>query len=511
MSDTPPPLDQAAATPSNKSRDNWILIAIAATTIIVHLLVGNRYGFQRDELQTLDDARHLAWGYVVYPPVTPFFARISLVLFGTSIIGFRVFAFIAEAIAVVIAGLMARELGGRRGAQIITAAAAVPFCLAGGALMQYVSFDYLFWVLTSYFVIRLLRSNDARWWLAIGTSIGFGMMSKYGMAFYVAGIIGGMLLTDGRRFFRSKWLYVGIAVCILICLPNLIWQIRHHYISLDFLRSIHERDVRNGRTTYFLPEQLELTLFALPLALAGLYFFLFAQAGKRFRVVFWMYAIPLVIFVIAKGRAYYLAGAYPMLYAAGAVCGESLVARVRNGWRRTGVRALVWSALGANILIYSLLLLPVAPIGSSWFKVASHIQGDYVEEIGWPELVQTLAGVRDSLPLQEQAGLGIIVGNYGEAGAINLYGPHYGLPKVISGTNSFWYRSYPETQPQTLIAVGLSKRFLDRHFITCSVVAHTWNQYNIENEETKDHPDIYLCRGLRHGWPEIWKDFLFFG
>ena len=501
----------SASRPSTSSRDNWPLLAAAIATIIIHLLAGNRYGFQRDELQTLDDARHLAWGYVVYPPVTPFFARISLSLFSTSLVGFRLFAFIAQAVALVLGGLMARALGGRRGAQLIAVAAAVPFCLAGGAAMQYVSFDYLAWVLTSYFVIRLLQTDDPRWWIAIGASVGFGFMAKYGMAFYVIGIVAGVLLTDARRFFRSKWLYFGMALCAVICLPNLIWQMQHHYISLDFLRSIHARDVRIGRTKYFLPEQLGLTLLAFPLALAGLYFYLFAPQGKRFRTVGWMYLVPLIVFIIAKGRSYYLAGAYPMLYAAGAVWGEQWIANLRERWKASAIRAIAWTALTLNMLFVAAFLLPVAPIGSHWFQIASKIQGDYVEEIGWPELVQTVAKVRDALPPEQRAHLGIMVGNYGEAGAINLYGPHYGLPNAISGTNSFWYRTFPDPLPQTLIVVGISKSFLERHFSACEVVAHTWNPYGVKNEESEDHPDIYLCRGARQSWPEIWNDMRWYG
>ena len=154
------------------SSDTAVLSYVAAATVIIHLVIGGRYGFHRDELATLDDARHLAWGYVAYPPITPLFGRISLTLFGTSLTGFRFFAAIAQATAVVLTGLMAREMGGRRGAQLVAAAAAVPFCLAGGALMQYVSFDYLFWVLTSYFVVRMLARDEPRWWLAIGSSLG---------------------------------------------------------------------------------------------------------------------------------------------------------------------------------------------------------------------------------------------------------------------------------------------------------------------------------------------------
>ena len=311
-----------SSSPSVWSSDVAILIYVALGTIGVQLLAGGRFGFHRDELATLDDARHLAWGYVAYPPITPFFARISLILFGTSLSGFRFFAAVAQALAVVLTGLMARELGGGRGAQLVAAAAAVPFCLASGALMQYVAFDYLFWVLTSYCMIRLLKSEDPRWWLAVGGAIGFGMMTKYTMGFLAIGIVVGVLGTKTRRHLGSKWLWMGVGLSLLIFLPNLTWQIRHHFVSLDFLHHIHERDIRWGRTKDFLPDQLKFTLLGLPLWIAGLYFYLVSKEGRRFQALGWMYVVPLVLFVVAKGRGYYLGPAYPMLYAAGSVWGE---------------------------------------------------------------------------------------------------------------------------------------------------------------------------------------------
>ena len=314
-STSPRPI-KAAGPHSGWWSDTAILIYIALATVVCHILTGGRYGFHRDELATLDDARHLAWGYVAYPPVTPFFGRLALILFGTSLRGFQFFAALAQAIAVVLTGLIARELGGGRKAQLIAAAVAVPFCLAGGALMQYVSFDYLCWVLTAFFVVRLLRSEDPKWWIAIGAAIGIGMLTKYTMGFFALGVAADVLLTDARRQLRSKMLWLGVVVAVLIFLPNLLWQWQHRFISLDFLRHIHERDVRIGRTTNFLPDQLEFTLFAFPLAIAGLFFY-FSPKRRRFRALGWMYIVPLVLFVLAKGRGYYLAAAYPMLYAAG--------------------------------------------------------------------------------------------------------------------------------------------------------------------------------------------------
>jgi len=499
----------------NKSKsvclgDTAILVYVAALTVVVHWITGHQYGFHRDELATLEDARHLDWGFVAYPPVTPFFARLSLMLFGTSLAGFRFFAAVAEAIAVVLTGLMAREMGGRRGAQFVAAAVAIPFCLAGGALMQYVSFDYLFWVLTAYFVVKLLNTEDPRWWIAIGACIGLGLETKYTMGFFAIGIVAAVVLTDARRYLKSKWLWYGVALSILILLPNLIWQARNHFISLDFLQHIHARDVRIGRTKNFLPEQLQFTLFGFVLFLAGLYFTLFSRDGKRFRMLGWMYLTPLVIFVIAKGRAYYLAAAYPMLYAAGSVWVERALVCVGSTLQKL-IRVLVWAALLTDVVIMGAITLPIAPANSTWAAHAMKINGDFCEELGWPELVQTIAEIRDSLSAEERAQLGILTGNYGEAGAVNLYGAQFGLPRAISGVNSFWQRGYGDPPPQTLIVVGADLDDLQGEFASCRLAADIWNRFGVENEETRDHPNIFVCHTLRKPWPEFWKTFRYFG
>jgi Dolichyl-phosphate-mannose-protein mannosyltransferase len=490
--------------------DLAILCVIALATVVLHLIFGNRYGIHRDELATLDDARHLAWGYVAYPPVTPFFGRISLMLFGTSIRGFRLFANIAMAIVVVLTGLMTGEMGGRRGAQLVAAVAVVPYCLGAGALMQYVAFDALAWVLTAYFVVRLLKSGDARWWIGIGIAIGLGMLTKWTMGFFTLGIVGGVLLTDARRYLKSKWLWIGVGLSILTFLPNVLWQAQNHFISLDMLKHIHARDIGEGRTAHFLPQQLMLTGLRTVLALAGLYFCFVAQAGRRFRMIGWMYLITLGLFVILRGRWYYMGPAYPMLYAAGSVWGESWRATMARR-KAMAVRTFAWAALAFDIAVTSAFFMPLAPLGSKWWKAAASVQGDYKEELGWPELVQEVARIRDSLSPAEREHLALLGTNYGEAGAINLYGPQYGLPQAISGVNSFWVRGYGNPEPQTVIILGLDQEYVEKRFTACRLAGHTPNPYGVKNEETEDHPDIFVCGPPKAGWPEFWKHFRYFG
>jgi hypothetical protein len=220
--------------------------------------------------------------------------------------------------------------------------------------------------------------------------------------------------------------------------------------------------------------------------------------------------IPLIIFLAARGRGYYLAPAYPVLYAGGAVFGGELIGSMRRGWQ-IFLRALAWALVVMTIFFAVAYFIPLAPVDSGWARQAFKINEDFREEIGWPELVQRVARIRDSLGLADRSRFGILAGNYGEAGAINLYGKEYGLPEAICGTNSFWARGYGHPPPETLIVIGFSREFGERYFESCEVVGHITNKYGVANEETTDHSGILLCRHLRQSWPEFWKKFRRYG
>lgn len=487
-----------------------ILAAIAAGVAVLHLLTNNRYGFHRDELQVLSDALHLDWGFVAYPPFTPFVERIGLGIFGLSMVGLRLFSVIACSAVVIVTGLMTREVGGGRLAQA-TAALSValsPLPLFEGTEFQYTTFDYLWWVLIAYFVIRLLKTENPRWWLAIGAVTGVGLMTKYTICFFMAGVIGGLLLTNARRFLRSGWFWAGMGLAVLIFLPNLMWQIRHDFISLHFLQHIHTRDVGQGRADGFIRNQFLLcvNLFATPLWIAGLIYFF---RDRRYRMLAWMYVIPLVLFLAGKGRFYYLAGAYPMLIARGAVEAERWVASLTRTWRRV-VEGVFFTGLVACGAVFAAVLIPLSS-GGTLKSFALKNNGDLREEIGWTELVKTVARIRDSLPEEQRANVGLVVGNYGEQGAIEIFGPAYHLPPPISGTNSAWLRGYPAQAPSVLILIGLSREYIEKTFTSCRLAGHKGNLEGVENEESQFRTDIFVCSGLRMPWPEFWKGFQNFG
>lgn len=497
-----------------KLAELWPLLLVALVNLLVHAAVNHRYGFHRDELATVDDARFLAWGYVAYPPVTPFIARVAFTLFGTSLVGLRFFAALAMSACCVLAGLMARSLGGRRFAQLLAAlaVAAAPLVIIEGSLFQYVSFDYLCWVALALMFINLLRSGDERWWPGIGAVIGLGMLTKYSIAFFVVGLVAGVLLTRARGHLKSGWLWAGVALALLIWLPNLLWQVEHDFISLKFLQSIHERDVRIGRAEGFLREQFFVctNLVTVPLWLAGLWFYAVDKEGRKFRALLWMFVVPFILLLVARGRSYYLAPAYPMLLAAGSVFLERKI--FSDSFRHRGAAVTASFALIlAGCVVFGALLLPLAPVNSGLWKVSNSLQDNFREEIGWQELAETVAGVYRGLPTEEQAHAGVLAGNYGEAGAINLYGRRLGLPETVSGVNSYWLRGYAEPPPATLIVVGFSEARATRLFETCSRAARVTNRFGVENEETREHPDIFVCRGPRLPWKEFWSSIQSFG
>lgn len=499
-----------AQTHTSSRTTTILLLGIAAAVVLAHLLTNGRYGFHRDELQTLSDAHHLDWGFVPYPPLTPFVERMALGMFGLSLVGLRLFSVIAQAVAIAVTGLMARELGGGRLAQIAAAltTALAPLSLFEGTEFQYTTFDYLWWVLTGYFVIRLLKTENPRWWMAIGASLGLGLMTKYTMAFLICGILVGVLLTPARRFLANRWFWCGASLAFLIFLPNLLWQVRHGFISLHFLQHIHTRDVGQGRTNSFLRDQFWICTnpVAAPLLIAGLIAFL---SNRRYRLLACMYLVPLALFVIGKGRGYYLGAAYPVLMAMGAATGEHWITR-RPRALRWSVEAVFFAGVAAFGAFACAVILPLASHGSL-MNFALSQNGDLREEIGWDELVKTVAGIRDSLPPEQRANAGVFVSNYGEQGAIEILGPVYHLPLPVSWTNSAWLRGYPQPPSSTLIVLGLSQKTADRLFTSCRWAGHNGNSYGIHNEESDDHPDIFVCGPPRDPWPDFWQKHQQFG
>ena len=494
------------------------LVAIALARLALHVATNGQYGFHRDELAFLADARALDWGYVAYPPLTPFVAHVSMQLFGDSLGAYRLPSALAQALATLLAGLIARELGGTRLAQGVAAfaIACVPFSMLAGSMLQYTSPDYLWWVLAAWILLKLANgggtpSESRRWWLAMGLAIGLGMMTRYTMLFCVAGIVAAVLATPLRRQLRSPWLWAGVALSLLVFAPNAWWQWRHDFVYVDFVAHIHARDVRIGRTDGFFTGQLLVGAGPLlvPLWLAGLGWLAFAKRAARGRGLAWMYVTALLLFWLASARDYYLAPAYPMLLAAGVVAlqsGLQGLGRVARRWAGAGVGVVFATAFATTVVI----ALPVSPVGSGGWRVSNKLHDNFAEQVGWPELVEQVAQVYHALPPEERRHAAIYANNYGEAGAIDHYGPRHGLPRAISAINSFWYRGYGDVPPTTVIVLGDDAEGIRDTPADCTLATRIRIPHGVDNEES-GHPDVYVCRNIRFDWAEAWPRMRSFG
>jgi 4-amino-4-deoxy-L-arabinose transferase-like glycosyltransferase len=495
--------------------DVAILVFLALIRILLQVFTNGQYGFHQDELVTMDVAtRQLAWGYVAWPPVTPLLARVALALYGLSPIGLRSFAVIAEGMVMLLTGLMIRDLGGRRWAQVlgVLAVATTPISIIQGGLFQYETLDYLCWVLLAYMVVRLLKTEDPRWWLGIGAAIGVGMLTKYTIAFSVAGVVVGTLVTKNRRYLTSRWLWGGALLAMLIWLPNLIWQFQNGWVSLTFLSSIHTRDVQNGLTSAYLIDQILFNFnpVMLFLVVTGLYYFFFTQAGRCYRMLGWMYLVPFILLWLVQGKGYYLAAAYPMLAAGGALWWEAHLADMTSPREARAWRWATWIVFGMFAALIIVTEVPVAPLGSAWWKTVSKSNRELLSEVGWPELAQQVATAYNSLPANEKPGAAILAASSGEIGSIDLYGPAYGLPKAISGFDSYWQFGYGDPPPTTLVVVGFGSDLL-AYFQDCTFIAQITTPFNVQNDEVTDHRAIYVCHNLRVPWPAFWQEFHYFG
>lgn len=492
---------------SSLRRDVFVLSACASLVMIAHFLMWNGYGFHRDELQFLDDARHLQWGFVPYPPLTSFCGRVAIALFGVSVQVFRLPAAMVDAVSLVLAGLMAREMGGGRSAQVVTLLLCLPIALAMSSLMQYVSFDMLAWSVLILSTAAVLGTGDERFWLGAGLGLGLGVLSKYAIAFPLASLLVGILvLPSQRRHLKSRWFWMGAGLATVIAAPNLIWLARHHFVTLQMEHFIHARDVRIGRAQGYFTDQLKFMMFGLPFVVGGLVALL---RSPRFRLLSVFYIGPFLLFALVKGRGYYLLPVYPVVYAAGAVGLERWLVT-----RRGAVRGVVYGAVMLAVLLevagVAWSTLPIWRPGSAAWNWQMKNSYDLANEVGWPDLVAEVAAVRDQLPADERARYAVLAENYGAAGAVALYGPKFGLPVPIATVNDFYDRGWGPFEPETVIVVGGRLEGESRFFESCKVMGMVKLPYGVQNEESEDHPQILVCRHLKGSWPVVWgrsRDF----
>ncbi len=482
------------------------VLVVAGAVFAVLMILSPWYGWHRDELYFLDAGRHLQGGYVDQPAFTPLLARLTIDLFGVSLPGLRLWPALAAFATITIAGLTARELGGGRRAQLLTAVgtATTPVLLAVDHLEGPTAFDLLAWSGLGLVVLRVGRTGDPRWWLLGGPVLGLGLTNKHSVVFLAIAMLVGALLSGGRRQVLNWWFLGGALIAALFAVPDLVWQAGHDWATVEMTRHLNQENGGAGNIGNWVFGQLLMTTLAfIWVWIKGLQW-LWHSDRPLWRSLAWAYGLLFAFFAVTTGgKIYYLAGAYIYLIAAGAVAIDASFdenpGRLRKLYGLTAITTLVSLPL-------VLPVLPPSDIG--WTYGINQVPG---ESLGWPQFIQTVKTQWDALPPATRANAVIFTAEYGEAGAINELGRGDGLPIAVSAHNNEWWWGPGNPNATTVLAVAPGPvdttgyaGYLRGFFTDVRVVATLRNPYGIHNEEWGGH--VYLCTGLRKPWGQTWPE-----
>ncbi|WP_237160345.1 glycosyltransferase family 39 protein [Mycolicibacter engbaekii] len=463
-----------------------IVVAVAA---VVHGMFALQYGWHPDEFYYVVCGQHPAWGYFDHPPLVPMLARVASL---GGLPGLRVLAIAIHLGCIVLAALLAAEFGGRRVAQVITAAAVASSPLFMGAAMFFGTTvaDQLIWIAVLLLVTRALRINTVPAWLAAGAVAGIGLETKHTVALLLIGVGLGLLIFR-RDALRTAGPWLAVAVAVVFALPNLIWNARHGWPSLQFA---HAMSVRVGGPAGSLTQlPLLLLLYAGPLLVLLWVIgarWLAAPESRQFR---WILVVPVVVLllcIVSGGRCYYAGPVLAALFAAGAVRIESQdPQRIPRGW------AVALVGLFAGAVVFCLPVLP--PVQATALRQINPIP---METYGWPEFVDQVAAAAASLPDD----VPIFTSNYGEASALRILGPAAGIDRqVVSGDSSYSAWGPPAGDATTVLCVG---RFavprLTQYWAHVTYLDSIRFPVGVRNGESS--AKIYLCELPRGSWAAMW-------
>jgi hypothetical protein len=498
-----------------------IVICLAAAELLLHYAGSGNYGFFRDELYYIACGDHLAWGYVDQPPLVAVIARLSRLLAGNSLSGFRLFPALAGACVVLLTGWMARELGGGRFAQVLAGLTIflAPAHLAFGSFLSMNAFEPVFWMVCTCVLIRVLKGGDKRLWLLAGTVAGIGLLNKHTTLAFGCAVLAGLLLTRQWEQLRSQWLWLGILLAFAIFLPNLIWEAQNHWPQIEAVRNAQEFKNTPIAPLRFLGEQvLFLNPAAFPVIAAGLGWLFFAEGGRRVRCLGWAFVVLLAIVMALHGKTYYTMPAYPMVIAAGGAGLGAVLREPRRKWLRLAYPAVLVVS-GIIMLPYGVPLLPITTFlrYQDAIPLARSVKTErdteeklpqlYQDMFGWESMAATVARVYHSLPPSQQPRCAILAGNYGEAAAIDMFGARHGLPKAISGHNNYYLWGPRGYTGEVVILFGEHAESIKPMFEDAEQAALISNPYAVAAEN--DLP-VYVCRRPKIPLAALWPKLRFY-
>ena len=493
-----------------------ILLYIAAVNFIGHMLAAGNYGYFRDELYYIVSGQHLQLGYVDFPPMMAYIAAVLNYLAGDALVAVHVVPALAGAGLVFVAGMIARELGGNRWAQALSAIAAlVTAQLAFSSIFSMDILDALWWSLAAYIVVRIVRRDKPRLWLAFGLVAGLGLFTKLTIVFFLVCLLLGLLATPARRNLLSKWFWAGAAIAVAFLVPHVAWNAMNGWPTLDFY--IHHGGLNGGGPLDFILTQILIANpVNIPLVFIGLYFFFRSPLGKSYRLLGVALVFLFVLFTLTDAKPYFYEGAYPILLAGGAVLAAQKAGKVRRWVPKGFILALVVS--GVLLAPLEMPLLPPAVFVKTYSSLTGVANGaaaqgnagqfpQYLgDRFGWETMTATMAAAYDGLPESEKTTSCIFASNYGEASALTFLGRNDSLPPVISTHNNFFIWGPGGCGP-VLITVGVNASVLQTFYRNVTQVAMVTCDYCMSNE---DNLPVYVATepvgSLQSIWSSI-KDF----
>lgn len=462
---------------------------VAMASVALLLAVAGRYGWHRDEMYFFEAGRHLAWGYVDFPPGVAAMGRLARLLFGDSLIGFRLFSALAIGAVVLITAAMARDLGGQRRAQFIAALGAgfSPVVLGAGHLVSTTTFELLAWATLTWLMVRLLAGGDERLWLVVGAVIGLGFLVKHSMLFAVVALVAALVIVGRASTLRSALLWAGAGIAAIVMLPNVLWHAANGWPVFDMLASLRDES-ETVDAVAFVPAQLGMTGLTAVIWLPGLWWLLRRREAERWRPLGIAYLVLAAFFVLTAGKPYYLIGMYPVLFAAGGVWWQGRHRR----W--IPVAAVV---VGASGLVVALPLLPPDRVAD---LPVEDLEVEFGAQLGWERFVDDVAVAHRGL----DGDAVIVTSNYGTAGAIDLYGPARGLPEAHSPHNHYWFWGPPPDTSEHAVVIGFAEDDVRQWSFDCTLVARFRTPHGVASEE--EGSPIWACTGRRQPWPDLWPD-----
>ena len=491
-----------------------LVYVVVLVRVVLYLMVAPHYGYFRDELYYLACGEHPAWGYVDQPPMIAWMAWLLQHSIGTSLYALRLLPMLGHVDAILMTAVLARDLGGRRWSMFVSALAVLvaPILLGLSHLFTMNAFDPLLWVLLAWLLVRLIQTDNQKLWLLVGVLIGVTLLNKYGVVFLLPGLLLGMIVTPLRRSFGRPWFWIGTAIATLIALPNFLWQRHWNYPFYQLLVNIRSgpRDVMLSPLPYLWQQAQMIGFVAAVLVLLGLWF-LFSARGRRYIILGFGFLGTLGLLMALKGKFYYVAPVYPMMFAAGSVMFEQISEARQWKWMRPAY-VFVLVAVGAVIAptIYPILPVQTYIVYSKTLGIQqqkfenqpmSELPQIYADMFGWEERVKIVADYFHSLPPEEQKVTAVGASDYGQAGAVDLFGPKYGLPKSISTNNNYWIWGPRNYHGESIILMNEASP--ERYKDICTSLTLVARPSDPYSRPDANRP-IYHCRGLKMDLQQLW-------